>query len=860
MAYDKDLREEEIKNKVASDCFADFDCTQIIGNIDFCVTIKTEGEELFEVESLLWAEAKQGTNEDIYASFVQLILTIGKSRVFNDKLPPKYLGAFDAEKIAFIPYNSVLDIFYQNDFNWNVRPSDHNSKEFKQVYQTVHQTLTEHMSLFDYERDAKELSRFIKSNFKEGKQRSTAIRITKNNFTTVYQRWAEIVKPTIGMNWELGKKNGILDADFFLADLLSEHNISLKEKLYVLLRENRYQLDRKIDEYGLLDFRQAEFTDGQEAHQIFWNRYHRPPKREYWDYIVGRRDLLVPQDVRERKGSFFTPQKWVALSQQYLEDVLGEDWQDEYYIWDCAAGTGNLLNGLTNKFNIWASTLDKADVDVMHERVKNGANLLESHIFQFDFLNDSFDKLPKGLKEIIDDEEKRKKLVIYINPPYAEATNAKTVVGTGGNKKGESNQTMIGQKYALDLGLARKELFAQFFIRVAREIPGSVLAEFSTLKILLKPNFKVFRENFRAKLKKGFIVPAKTFDNVTGTFPIGFMIWDLSKEEVFVEEHLDEFEANGEYIQTECFQANDDNEKINVWIAQFKTTSEKIAELVFRGTDFQHSKFTCIVPNDYVTSNTKFAVSKNNLLECSIYFTVKLLEKATWINDGNQFRYPKDGWEEDNEFQGNCLAFTLFHGQNRIQSSEGVNHWIPFTEAEVNAKDNFASHFMTDYIKAFKQGTIKFPSLGGVPRSGGVVQNNGVVQEQLFEEEISAETNEKTTPSGFACHPSKGGELKGRPNELEPFEFSEEAKAVFDTGRELWTYYHSQDFAPNTYNPNASLYDIRAYFQGFNEKGNMNKNSNDPIYTALIGKLRARLKDLAKAIEPKVYEYEFLKS
>ena len=111
--------------------------------------------------------------------------------------------------------------------------------------------------------------------------------------------------------------------------------------------------------------------------------------------------LLVPQDVRERKGSFFTPQIWVELSQKYLTDVLGENWQDEYYIWDCTAWTGNLLNGFTNKYNIWASTLDKQDVEVMHDRIKKGANLLDDHVFQFDFLNDDFTKLLKPLQEII---------------------------------------------------------------------------------------------------------------------------------------------------------------------------------------------------------------------------------------------------------------------------------------------------------------------------------------------------------------------------------------------------------------------------------------------------------------------------
>ena len=134
-------------------------------------------------------------------------------------------------------------------------------------------------------------------------------------------------------------------------------------------------------------------------------------------YVSGR--ILVPQDIRERKGSFFTPQIWVQKSQEYLATALGENWQDEYYVWDCAAGTGNLLAGLTNKYNIWASTLDQADVDVMHDRIKNGANLLADHVFQFDFLNDDFKKLPKGLQDIINSEKKRKKLVVYINPPYA---------------------------------------------------------------------------------------------------------------------------------------------------------------------------------------------------------------------------------------------------------------------------------------------------------------------------------------------------------------------------------------------------------------------------------------------------------
>ena len=87
MAYAKTLREEELKNKIAEDYFGNYDSTKIIGNIDFCIakiTDKSGGKQktLFEeteiTQSLLWAEAKRGTKQDIFESFVQLIMTIGK--------------------------------------------------------------------------------------------------------------------------------------------------------------------------------------------------------------------------------------------------------------------------------------------------------------------------------------------------------------------------------------------------------------------------------------------------------------------------------------------------------------------------------------------------------------------------------------------------------------------------------------------------------------------------------------------------------------------------------------------------------------------------------------------------------------
>jgi hypothetical protein len=364
-------------------------------------------------DNLLWAEAKRGSS-NIHESLVQLILTIGKERTFDKFLPPKFLGAFDGEKIAFIPYNHIHEVFYINDFNWNVAPSNHNTKEFKYICDKVKSIINSETLIFNFLSDEKELEKFIKENFEASKFGITKIKVDKNNFISIYNKWLKIVKPTIAVNWEIAKKSGIIDGDFYLADLLSQENFTIKEKLFVLLKKNHYELDRQIDETGMFSSKRTEFNDKQVAHTQFWNKYERPPKEEYWSYIVERRDLLVPQDIRERKGSFFTPQIWVELSQKYLTNILGQHWQDEYYIWDCAAGTGNLLNGLVNKYNIYASTIDKQDVDVMHDRINNGANLLHEHVFQFDFLNDEFlpkskgGKLPDKLYEIINNKEKRK--------------------------------------------------------------------------------------------------------------------------------------------------------------------------------------------------------------------------------------------------------------------------------------------------------------------------------------------------------------------------------------------------------------------------------------------------------------------
>jgi len=871
--YPTSLREEELKNKVAADWFGAFDCTRIIGNIDFCVDIPaTELALGFEAEPVLWAEAKAGNKKDIVASFVQLILTIGGQRTADKNLPPHFLGAFDAEKIAFLPYNAVLGVLGKNDFDWTVTPSDHESKEFKELYTLAKGVIEREKLLFRYAEDGDILRRFIKSNFKSGRRDISKILINKNNFTHIYRQWREIVMPHIDAPWDvLKKKYNIYDRDFYLAEMNIEDNGTtdiavdrVANDFYITFdarSSTPYTVKRKNEDdlFNILAF--GFKSGGLDAYAEFWRRYKRPPRKDYWNFIVNRLDLLVPQDVRERKGSFFTPKKWVELSQHYLELELGENWQDEYYVWDCCAGTGNLLAGLTNKYRIWASTLDQQDVDVMRERAKNGANLLESHIFQFDFLNDPFDRLPKGLKEIIDDPEKRKKLVIYINPPYAEAGDAKQRAHTGMNKTDVSVVHATYDKYLPRIGIAGRELFAQFLMRIYDDVPGCVVGQFSKLKHLMAPNFKEFRKAFCGRLARCFVTPADTFDNVKGKFPIGFFVWRLRHEEtpmadkkaslplrhelraaqpsekrsvsgasdkselnldgVFTETTADVYDRKGEFIGTKTILAYDNERSINDWLIETRKrpTTLNLGFLSCRSHDVQHV-------NDIFFRNEKSLIKSArgswitdaNLVEASVYVAVCHSIDADWLNDRDQFLFPNDGWKNDGRFHLDGIVYTLFANANNIKSADGVNHWIPFTEEEVGAKDCFKSHFMSDFLR----GRI----------ASGPNPVNPVNPVENFSAPLRLCVKENMSPA---------------------------ATSVLDAGRELWRYYHSQPDA----NPDASYYDIRMHFQGATVdakgKSKMNSDSKDAKYTELIGNLRAAMKRLTKEIEPKVYEYGFLR-
>jgi hypothetical protein len=802
-------KEETLKGLIFKDFFdgKKFGYEPNIDNIDFVITdVKTRGDLFVEEGSgasahYLWAEAKKGI-QDVESMLTQLLLTCKKTYEKAEYHAPPFIGCFDTEKIAFVPFHDILPIFHENDINWNTTPSNHDVPDFQKARSKIVKLILANLMVYRFGDDDHEIKEFIKIHFAPGANTGIKNPITKDNFVQVFTKWVKDVEPAINISkedWADFKANGILECDFYRADMMSigGNTISISEKLKIILEKDNYKLQEHIK--GRLFSTIIDFTDGGETYRRFWNKYKRPPVNEYQQYIIDRRDLLVPQNIREVKGSFFTPEIWVKKSQEYITKVFGENWQEEYFVWDCAAGTGNLLARLSKKYNVWASTIDQSDIDTINALIDidEQLNLLPNHVFQFDFLNDNFGKLPAELKKIIDDPEKRKKLIIYINPPYAEVSSL-GAAETKGRKAGV-NQSIIHDKYAGYLGTAGREMFALFLARIYFEIPGCKIGEFSTLKSLNGSALDKFREFFKAKLEKCFIVPANTFDNVGGQFPIGFKVWDTDKKEIFESITADIFDANNNFIGNKTFYAFNKTQFINKWIGKYKAEGKETIGYMdgINGNDFQHNNIVYIINSKELLPNPRgIWINEKNIFECSIYFAIRHCFEHTWVNHNDQFLYPNnDRYKTDTEFQNDCLIYTLFHGKNTIQSQYGINHWIPFTPEQTEPKETFESVFMSNFLKDRAR--------------------------------------------------------------IEPF--SVEAQSVYNAGLGLWRYYHAKIKNNNTVSVNASFYDIRLYFQGRNDRGTMNSKSEDETYNYLLEALKDALKALGQKIQQKVYEYGFLK-
>ena len=301
------------------------------------------------------------------------------------------------------------------------------------------------------------------------------------------------------------------------------------------------------------------------------------------------------------------------------------------------------------------------------------------------------------------------------------------------NKKGVE-QTRVNATMT-DVGYASKELFAQFIARIAKELPAATLAIFSTLKYVNAPNFEKFRAFWNAEYQGGFIVHSKAFDGLNGDFPIGFLIWkthqDAKKKTPITEVTVEVLDKKAQQIGEKRFYNLPCSTYLNVWMEKLKTNDELALPLsnaitvssnprlknscnnmkgfLFAGNnDFQNAPTGTLISSSIYTGRNGGGVyiTSDNLSQAAIVFAVRLLIKHTWLNHNDQFLQPTAPLSE--QFKTDCLIWMLFHGKNLTAGANDiewngkkwslVNHFIPYTEAEVGAPDRFESYFMVQYL------------------------------------------------------------------------------------------------------------------------------------------------------------------
>ena len=765
----------------------------------------------------VWFEAKFGSKKSLYEMFTQLLFYIHRALKDGEHIPP-FLCVVDSVKAAIMKTDVALPLLQDknNHIKWGKSASD----VTQDALDIVSQYIGTHFVSFNIETHEKEFIDTLRNAIEKGEIIRT--QITPDNLKQVFDKWVEMVGKEI-VNAEPENY-----AEFFYADVMSDGKVSTHEHLSA---ELLHKGDKPI---FLLNGKTYEIAS-MDGYSQFWAIYHRPPKEEYRSYLLERRDSLIPVDERTFKGAYYTPLNVVDKAYDLLEKTLGANWQKDYYVWDMCCGVGNLEAKHSNHRHLFMSTLDQEDVNIM----KAAKICVSAERFQYDYLNDDItddgeidysltNKIPQTLQNVIRDaNEGKKKLLVLINPPYGENGN-----GIGKGNKIGVNKTKWADVGMNSYGRASNELFLQFVSRIAREIPNATLAMFSTLKYINSQTCEIFRQNWLAKYLNGFIVHSKSFDGLKGDFPIGFLIWKTSNviaSEVKQSKYTFPSEISCEVLDK---SANPIGEKkyysipntklLTDWINRpihndeeilplknavtpaSRTTDLRckfwsdnaIGYLFVNANDFQHSSDTAIFSSGYSGGHGLY-VTKENMWQVAIVYSVRHLIDHTWINHNDQFLQPN--CELPQEFIDDCLIYMLFHGKNLTASANGlewngkkwniVNHFIPFTEEDVGASDRFESDFMVQYMEG------------------------------------------KT--------------------------FSAEAQAVLDEGKKIWAVYFKQSFNHKIREelklnrPDVGWYQIRQALKAQNESG-----KSVPVSFAAF---ESAYKALSEKLRPQVYQYGFLK-
>lgn len=513
--------------------------------------------------------------------------------------------------------------------------------------------------------------------------------INELNFEQVFNYWKKLFGKAVA--------NGRKPSEYFITDIELGKSENLSKS--VLFRMTGGEL--------------VEKSIKPEKYHEFWDFYAKIASAQEIIAIRQKMDRMTEENLRRRTGEFYTPLAFADKAADYLARTVGDWWLDDNFrLWDMAAGTGNL------EFHFSAEMLKKCYISTLIDDDANYCREIfaDATVFQYDFLNDNADKLPENLRA--DLANPKIKWIIYINPPYATANN-KELSNLEIDKSGVANTSIRKLMTAEELGNTSQELYSQFIYRISKDFSNrqAWLGMFSTLKYVIAGNEQLFRDKiFKYKLERGFVFHSKVFQGCIGDFPVGFLIWNLGKQIPIDSQEilLDVYNKSAEKVAEKTFHIVNSDEALNKWaprsrnVKKFppmcsalkigrdnKDRNDRVAEnflagLMVKGNDFLNQNSTAILSGPYA-SHAGFSITPENFERAMIIHMVRRLPKATWLNDRDQFMQPTKKLPA--EFVADAVIWSLFAPSNQTVSLRNVeyegekyriaNNFYPFMLSEI---------------------------------------------------------------------------------------------------------------------------------------------------------------------------------
>ena len=480
------------------------------GKVDMCLLDKHNNPLLY-IETKAQGEILdsglnlQGEFQDkeLRSAIAQIILTNRQQENIYGIINKVAVAYIDIEGNDILHYATWDDdnVMFNNDINWKgERPSEPTIDAVNRINDRLKGKIATYKN--------EEIKEFVK---KLLNGENTQIEITTKNMVSVFSNWKKQVEFCEDI------KNEQEFIYLFLTDLAKGKKYEKKVKIFNSTTTGDYETKpliatgtdlakyelkpdaENVEEIRYKSNRTEVFTlKNINKYKAFWKTYRRPPSLESFEAILEHQAKLYTDKYRRTTGAEYTPYCFVKKQNELIEKYYGENWQDEYIVYDPCCGVGNLENEFPKEFKqqyCFMSTLEQGDIDVC--KIKHFENART-----FDYLKDNQEPTFafQGEQLTIDKVAERtgRKLMIIMNPPYQRV-------------KGHKNNLAI-----------------EFYNKVCKLQPETIVFYYQTESFL--------RDEIEQYINSKYKIVSHIMSNAKTTFllsewPISQIIFDKTKGE-----------------------------------------------------------------------------------------------------------------------------------------------------------------------------------------------------------------------------------------------------------------------------------------------------------------------------------------